>query len=224
MRASEGGGAMIFLIFLILFGLFSFVHLGAAFFAKDSVRRFTKLFLVPLLLLYYVSRTDNRLWQVVFALIFGWIGDVFLVKTNRQKYLKCGLIFFLLGHLSYIFAFACFISSVDLRVIPPALVVSLLLALVTYRFDKPPRKFLPAAAIYYFTLEALNVCVFMLLLANRSVVSLIAFAGAFLFLVSDTILGYFNFTAHSRRSHFYIMLPYLAAQFMLVISLTRLGG
>jgi uncharacterized membrane protein YhhN len=214
---------MLFLLFLVLFWLVSIVHLGAAFLAKDELRRFTKLFLIPLLLMYYVARTGAKFYPVVFALIFGWIGDVFLVRTNRKKYLKFGLLFFLLGHFAYIAAFAYYISAVNLRVIPVAAVLALLLALGVYRLDKPPRRLLIPGAIYYFTLEILNIVVFMLLIANRDLVSLLAFSGAMLFLISDTILGYFNFSAHSRRSHFYIMLPYLSAQFLLVLSLVKLG-
>ena len=42
-------------------------------------RRFTKPFLIPLILLYYLVSTSHPIWFLVLALIFSWLGDVFLM-------------------------------------------------------------------------------------------------------------------------------------------------
>ena len=66
---------------------------------RDNIRRrkFTKPFLIPLILLYYVTSTDHLIWFLVLALIFSWLGDVFLVFDFGR-----GGDFFVAGNICFI--------------------------------------------------------------------------------------------------------------------------
>lgn len=63
----------------------------------------TKPLIMPLLILYYITLTQNINFIIVGALIFGFLGDVFLLDS--KNHFTKGLLSFFCGHILYIVAF-----------------------------------------------------------------------------------------------------------------------
>ncbi|HQN49281.1 MAG TPA: lysoplasmalogenase family protein [Caldisericia bacterium] len=57
-------------------------------------RFFSKPLLMPLLLLYYLLSTDKPIIFLIFALIFSFFGDLFLLFEDKKSFFILGLLFF----------------------------------------------------------------------------------------------------------------------------------
>ena len=70
----------------------------------EGFRRITKVFLMPCLALtYYLGCPKEKFSKIIlFALLFGCLGDIFIIIKNL---FILGVASFLLGHLLYIFIF-----------------------------------------------------------------------------------------------------------------------
>ncbi len=62
--------------------------------------RICKPFLIPSLLGYYGCSVPAVRPMLVIGLVFGWIGDLFLLKKTSRA-LRAGILCFMLGHISY---------------------------------------------------------------------------------------------------------------------------
>lgn len=80
------------------------VHLYCCFHAHEDIRKATKVFLMPFLALtYYLGCTKEKFSKVILcAIIFGCLGDLFLIIENL---FLLGVVSFLVGHLLYIITF-----------------------------------------------------------------------------------------------------------------------
>ncbi|MDR2021228.1 MAG: lysoplasmalogenase, partial [Treponema sp.] len=91
-------------VVLALFAVAGTVHIVALVFKSEGVRRISKVCLMPLLISFYLVRADRFLPPLVLAGVLGWLGDIFLIRIQNNRYFKLGLASFLLGHLCYIWA------------------------------------------------------------------------------------------------------------------------
>ena len=97
----------------VLTGLFFLVLLGDLICIQlrlDAFRYVTKPLIVLSLLSYFISRVQpvqsSSKWWIVGALIFSWLGDVFLLlETHSTLFFIFGLSSFLLAHIGYCWFF-----------------------------------------------------------------------------------------------------------------------
>ena len=83
------------------FVAFGILHLTALYWDLELLRRLSKLVLIPLLLLVYISSSNAKpKTTVVFALIFSFLGDVLLLGTISAFFLS-GIAVFLVTQLLY---------------------------------------------------------------------------------------------------------------------------
>ena len=85
-------------IFFITYCLF---HLVTCYLEREFLRKITKVFIIPLLILGLVLTKTFNLWLYI-GLTLGWIGDILLLFTGKKRYFVIGGISFLLGHLAYV--------------------------------------------------------------------------------------------------------------------------
>ena len=88
--------------FIILFGLVAVLHLYSTFLSNTDIHFVTKPLLIPLLGIGLLFGKINYPKSIIGALMFSWIGDIFLLFDN---YFIPGLISFLTAHVFYIHAF-----------------------------------------------------------------------------------------------------------------------
>jgi uncharacterized membrane protein YhhN len=199
-------------VFTALFIGVSVAHLVSLVILKRKLQIVTKICLLPLLLAIYVFGARNLFVPVIFALIFGWGGDVFLLKIRDLRFFRLGLASFFTGHLCYIPSFLYGAERLNVW----ALVISAALAVpagfAVHAIIKPKKEMNLPAICYEIIILLMSLSALQLLLSRRDGWSLLVFAGSLCFLISDTILAYFTFRTKPKRGDFFVMLSYIAAQ------------
>ncbi len=209
-------------IVLVLFIILSLAHVIGEACKKEQVRYATKPLLLLSLAVYYYLAADVVTWFMVAAIIFGWLGDIFLMIPDPEKtrrYFKPGLAAFLMGHVFYTLVFGAYIGSMAsfpwygwFFFLPYVITGA-----VGFMLVKPHAGKLLGAFIAY--------VIFIVLMGFSTVVplgsvdlnaNLLAMAGALIFIISDTINGYNKFAKEIPNERIYTMSTYLLGQFLLV--------
>ncbi len=164
-----------------------------------------------------------------FALLFGFCGDILLgikevAPTFRGKLVPLGLLYFLVGHVFYLCAF---ISRSGFNL--PALIVGIVFGicgfiLIKVLKMKADSKMSIIMAVYYATLAYKAASAFVLALHGGQSAYWVAFAGAVLFIISDTCLAFLYFTPVKRKNVFVTveLSTYYTAQILLAMSVALL--
>ncbi|MFJ9429563.1 lysoplasmalogenase [Streptomyces sp. NPDC101490] len=173
----------------------------------DLGHRIAKPLLLPLLAAYAVTRGAPRLLTT--ALLFGWGGDVFLLLDADWAFLV-GMGSFALGHVCYLVLFGRRRTSPALGALYAAALVGTVLLLWP---DLPAELRLPVAC-YSLLLTAMAY--------RASSLGLAAGVGGALFLLSDTLIaaGIADWP-QLPAPDFWVMLTYLAAQYLLTSGVLR---
>jgi uncharacterized membrane protein YhhN len=191
----------------VIFGLAAAADIALAASGRDRLRRLTKPFLMPTLLL-------NRDRSTQRALALGWVGDVALLGADSERYgpaaFTAGLSAFLAGHVAWIEALRSRPSKRLLRD-RPALTAPYVVAwagLNAYLWPRTGRDRVPvlvySAALTAMALTALDT-------GKPS-----AAAGGMLFLASDTLLALKRFAGvEVRGGESFVMATYVASQALL---------
>jgi uncharacterized membrane protein YhhN len=206
-------------VFLALYGLAAVIHLAAIMAGKDFLRGISKICLLPLLLGCYVFTARTLQVPVVFALLFGWAGDCFLIAIHRRGFFQLGLGSFLLGHLCYILALGAFAGPPHYPTLIIAAIIALALGVAVFTLIKPNRNFRLPVVVYGIVIEAMSLWALRLLVYRRDGPGIAVFAGSLCFLFSDTVLAYFTFRTMPRYGNFLVMVPYMAAQLAIALGL-----
>lgn len=179
----------------------SAVHLGGLLAGAGAVHVATKPLLMLLLAAYAAARGGPRL--LIAALLCGWAGDVLLMPDAEPAFLV-GMGFFAAGHVCYLVLF----GRAPLRPVTGLVYAVVLVAFVVLLWPGLPGGLRLPLTGYSLLLTAM---------AWRSgVLGRYAAAGGALFLLSDALIAtgiaeWPQLPAHN----FWIMLTYLAAQYLL---------
>lgn len=216
---------------LLLFLLLALLNLWAEYTYSRILIFTTKPLLITTLAIWFFfeTKSKNTLFRklILLALVFSIIGDTLLMfvenDPNRQHFFLLGLGSFLVAHIFYLSAFVKYPSN------EPGLVnrkkwwitiFAIYLAFFNWFLlpDVPPAMQIPvlvySIAILMMLLSCLNL--------NGKIPSeafWILFSGAFLFMVSDTIIALNKFKSDEFSIPFariFIMTFYLFGQFMIV--------
>jgi uncharacterized membrane protein YhhN len=173
--------------------------------------------LTVLLIIWIVLQSPSSLYRylIVAGLLFSLAGDIFLMLP-RDRFIP-GLVSFLIAHLFYIAAF-----TLDGALARPSLLAAI--ALLVYG-GVMLRLLLPTLGKM-----RLPVMVYMLVIllmvwqaSNRwvntwTMASLLAFAGAWVFAASDSVLALNRFRREFKSAQFLILTTYFAAQWLIALS------
>lgn len=183
----------------------------------EQVVFYMKPFLIPSLLLLLVgdlSLSENK--PLLFALFFSTLGDI-LLMFKGEPFFILGLISFLLAHLVYILIFKGLLKSFKLNgfvVLTTAFIVTYFMVFVSYLWPFLGEMRLPVlfyafviSAMFWFSIQFYK---------NRTSYKWYIIFGAMLFVISDSILSVQLFRGAFTHAHFYVMLTYLLAQFLIV--------
>jgi uncharacterized membrane protein YhhN len=181
--------------------------------------------LLPLLLVYYVVSAreagGSMSMLVVAALVLSWLGDVLLMGEG-QSFFIFGLVSFLLAHVTYILAYRQHQQADDSKALRgiqkirygfPLVFAGVGLVMILYPrlSDLRIPVMVYAGVITVMTLTGL----FRFGRTNASSFAQV-FAGAILFMMSDSLLAVNKFLEPLAYSGLWIMLTYLAAQWFIV--------
>ncbi len=209
-------------ILLCVFIAVSVIHLIAAFFEIEKLRKITKLLLVPLLLAYFIAARGSLFTPVLMAALLALLGDFFLLEPQKPIFFTLGLSSFLLGHLCYIFAFIVFTETFHIPMLIISYIIAIALEVVIMKTVKPDKSMIIPAALYTFIILSMSGFALQLMRSNPTIWTILIFMGSLLFICSDTLLAFFTFRKMPKRGNFYVMLFYIAAQAFIMIGLSRL--
>lgn len=202
------------------------IHLYASAKQDQKLRNLTKPFILLSLLGLYLAMARPILLLMVLALIFSWLGDVFLM-IKSLKWFAVGGVCFLVSHIFFVLAYN---TQIDFTLIPLWAIILLgafFLAAVVIIFIqlKPhlPHALFYPMALYLATNGAMNCFAIFRAISNPGLASVITVIGAFLFFISDTTLFFVRFNKESRmKSHFLIMLTYSVGELLIVLGMIYL--
>ncbi len=166
---------------------------------------------------------------VCFALMFGFCGDVLLgikeiAPTFRGKLVPLGLLYFLVGHIFYLCAFIRSSSFSFVAFAVGAVFGIGAFIVIKVLKMKADSKMRVVMSVYYAVLAFKAASAFNLAVGGGQAAYWSAFAGAVLFIISDTCLGFLYFTPVKKKNVFVTaeLSTYYAAQIFLAMSVALL--
>lgn len=208
-----------FLLFVVA------TELMALIFKIDIIHLSIKPFIIPSFILVFLKKsfltTKQGKW-LLFALLFSFFGDVFLLFEGEVWFLL-GLSAFLIAHLFYTFLFFKISRPIKLKILHAVIIsfYSLFLSFLLYIIWDSLEKLLIPVIIYGFTITIMAV------LAGFSSINTgkIGFLfGSLFFVFSDSIIAVSKFLFIENIGYnfpFFIMLTYIVAQFLLVNTISN---
>ena len=207
-------------LLLVLFFFLSILHL-IFILTNPGLGFFTKPLLIPVLLGYYLQAQTLMYRPLIIALIACWIGDCLLMFTEvHSAFFLAGLTAFLTGHILYIFCFRAITGTKTQRTpalgylfstIPIALAGWLMGTLWSDLGD-----FQLPVLIYTMVIATMFLHAVRRKNRTNSKSFWILLFGAFLFMLSDSLLAYNMFGSAIPYSGLLVMSTYLLAQYLIV--------
>lgn len=211
-------------VFLALYVIVSGIHLFHSW-SDDPKRRYSKPFLLILLILYYVFSTEKASWALLCALATSWLGDVLLIPKGT-KWFVAGGISFLFCHVFFVIVYypAVVWQNVIWWILIPAAVIyygiSVRLTL-TIKHNVPIAVLIPM--IFYLIMNStMNLFALAQLMTLHSVGSIVAYIGAVSFFISDCTLYLVRYHDNKElifKKHFTVMLTYLLGEALITIGM-----
>lgn len=215
-----------YILSIILFIVSSSIHLYASYRKNRKLRALTKGFILPSLILLYVSKTEQIDMIFILALVFSWLGDLLLIVPGIPTF-TAGGISFIASHVLFIVSYVKHINDFkDFIII--TVVVAIIYIIITSIMFKHLTKYIPHALtipmfIYLMANAAMNCAAFSLLLSARDLASLIIFIGAISFYISDSNLFFVRFKKEWKdQNHFVVMFTYIVAELLIVIGMINI--
>ena len=227
--------------FLIIFALVSVVNIASIAFKREWLRCISKVLIIPSLLAAFIAGGGIGLIKsgsfasgslfVILAMVFGWIGDILLIKKSKRTIFKLGILSFLIGHLCYIVTFLAllgFFSIYQGMVNFPAFViyapVLIIGGIFVYGLIKPFKEMKPIVIMYMVIIMSMSLWGFEVFFFYPGLAGALIFLGSLLFLISDTLLAYYAFRKIKMFPEIMIMVSYIMAQTEIILGLLLLNA
>lgn len=193
----------------------------------QSMRWLTKPLLLLLLIAFVLVQSYSsvkRKWILLAALLFSWMGDLFLLfDSNGSQFFIFGLLSFLTAHIFYIIIFAQLkkLQHPTRKWNPIIFLLLLLYSGSLFLLLYPNLGALKFPVIVYATvLSSMFLVAYHAFDWNKKDGKLIL-PGALLFVISDSLLALNKFYQAFEYAGLFIMLTYGLAQLLIVAGLTK---
>lgn len=215
--------------FLILYLVFSGIHLYDSWRDDADARKKTKPFLLIFLVLFYVTAAMKRggtEYHLLLALVTSWLGDVLLIPKGHHWF-ALGGVSFGASHVFFILVYARNIVFEGMNwwlIIPIALLYFAVAFCIIYAVQPTTPKIMVGPMYIYLLANAtMNSFALMQLTTHHSAGSVVAYIGALLFFISDCTLFLVRYYKKNENlifhKHFTVMLTYLAGELLIVLGM-----
>lgn len=191
-----------FLTILILDILFIQIFPAARWVTKPLI-------MISLFLYYQYNGGSDKYMIFSVALVFAWLGDVFLLLRMSQAFML-GLVSFLLMQLLYAIFFFHFIKKYTVNKLLVSLVVVLIAVAFNVQFFNDFGDFQIPVIVY-----SAAICIMVVMAVLQELSDLIRY-GAILFMFSDLLLAYNKFIQSEEYFDILVMLSYGLGQLLIV--------
>lgn len=218
---------------LFLFVATSLVHLLGALTHQTILQNITKPFLLLLLTVHFVFSVNLHFHRlntaITIGLMFSFLGDTLLIFADAKPFFfLMGLLSFLCTHICYLFAFLSYPNARQGSIVQhPLKIIPFVVFLVAYGALLFPNlvNYLKIPVLVYSTViiaMAISTLNLQNLITPNAFRNL--FAGALLFVISDSILAFQKFQAHIQIPfvEFWIMLTYILGQYLIVLGVKKM--
>lgn len=209
-------------IFLILFLVFSIIHLIFCFRDDRVGRKRTKPLLIITLLVYYLLSAQGPSLLLAVALVMSWIGDILLIKPG-EKWLIAGGVSFITTHILLVLFFR---RQAELSGQPVVLMIVLFVLYIAVAYavirrirEKTSGVMQLLLWLYLLINAVMNMFAAMRMTTLGTPGSVLVYAGSVFFFLSDCalfLLLYLDDPKIVFKRNFTIMITYLAAEFLIV--------
>ena len=208
---------------LVIFIITTSIHLYASYNKNQSLRNVSKPWILLSLLGFYVYSVEEIKATVVLALIFSWIGDMFLILKG-VKWFTVGGISFMISHFFFILSYAEFVDFSKINTIFIVLLVGLFVisSSIIFKYLKPhlPKPLFYPMYLYLVINGMMNCFAWFRSMSISGLPCIITAIGALLFYISDSSLFFVRFKKNSRlKTHFLVMLTYSLGELLIVLGL-----
>jgi uncharacterized membrane protein YhhN len=209
-------------ILWIIFAAVSLLHLVSILLNLRLLRDISKVCLLPALMALYSTAAESFQVTALLAMIFGWGGDVLLLKDKHLRFFLLGLSSFLAGHVCYIATMLIQAGRIGGFVLALSAIAACPLVYAVYRIIKPSKVMKIPVLVYEAVITLMSVSCLQLFAARGDTASALIFGGSLFFLFSDALLGYGRFRKRIKYGNFLVMLSYIIAQGGIAAGLIRL--
>jgi uncharacterized membrane protein YhhN len=207
-------------IFLCILAALSLAYLVSLFFERGKFQTIAKICLMPVITSIYLTGAEHIFIPIVLALLFGWLGDILLLRIKEILFFRLGLASFLLGHLIYLSVMLYFTGSVNIKLLVISLAVYAAAGVFIIRLIKPSKEMYIPVLIYETVILLMAVSAIQFFAVYSLPYGLFILAGSICFIVSDTLLAIHTFRAKPKIYYFVVMFTYIAAQLCIVLGLS----
>jgi len=206
-------------LIMIFFVIVAVGDVFAVMYDKTKLRYFTKTLLVPLLTLFYIISVANLNVVILSALICCFLGDFFLLWSQKKTFFIVGLLSFLVGHIFYTIAFLQ--ATYFLSGIPKWFYFSLLPYIwygifILKKLNPYLHSMKVPVIVYLNVILIMSFASFSRVWAIKGLSFWLPFVGSIFFIASDSLLAFRNFKTKLSRGWVSIMITYIFAQFLIV--------
>ena len=182
------------------------------------VYAFKPLVLLSLLALYTYSVSNRNKWYIL-ALVFSFLGDVFLLFEG-QLFFMIGLVSFLIAHILFIKIILSWLTKSSLFNITVAFIPFLItFSGLIYVLKDSLNELLIPVIIYGITISIFGVVSLLNYLNTKTTKALWMFFGALVFIISDSILAIHKFYFSKEILGILVMATYIVAQYLIYRSM-----
>ncbi|MGK0465209.1 lysoplasmalogenase [Clostridium sp.] len=208
---------------LIIGGLFCITFVMHMIFTKNGYvkgRIYTKPLLMPLLAIYYIESVASVNKLIVIALVFAFMGDVFLMWSERKNNFLLGLGAFLIGHICYVLLFLqgnYFVKNLPAWFYLIIIIYTIYAIAIMKKLTKYLGDMVIPTCIYMVVILSMSfTSLARIFVMGMSISFLLPFIGSLLFLCSDSMLAFYTFKGKFKNGNIYIMLSYVVAEVLIV--------
>ncbi|MBQ6065258.1 MAG: lysoplasmalogenase [Clostridia bacterium] len=213
-------------VFLALFIAASAVHLWDSWRDNGKRRKITKPMLLLFLLAFYCCATTRFSWVLAAALLTSWLGDVLLMPSGTKWFIMGG-VSFLVSHLLFIFVYLPQVNwaSVIWWVLIPAAIlyygVSVKITL-SVKNNMESKAMLAPMILYLLINSTMNLFAMAQLMSLKNTGTIVAYAGAVLFFLSDCTLYLVRYHSNKDlifKKHFTVMFTYILGECLITVGM-----
>ena len=208
---------------LLVFTITTIVHLYASLKKNQKLRNISKPWILLSLLGFYLCSAKQIEMSVVLALIFSWIGDMFLILVG-VKWFTIGGISFMISHFFFILSYNKYVNFSNVNTVLAVSLISLFViaASIIFKYLKPhlPKPLFYPMYLYLVINGLMNCFAWFRAMTLSGYACILTAIGALLFFISDSSLFFVRFDKNSKlKTHFLVMLTYSFGELLIVLGL-----
>lgn len=185
---------------------------------------FKSLYMPSLIVLYLLAASKPHV-LVILAMVFGWIGDVFLLDRHHWN-IYGGILSFALGHICYIAAMLSTKPGLHITGIISGVWIGACIITVRHFVIPHAPKHLKVPAFCYAMLLCCTsaTALYLAFASHFDAAYMLAVFGGIMFMLSDGLLAYNMFGKRTVLGNFFVMVTYVIAQTALATGFILHGG